>query len=467
VILALTAALAIVVQDHAALRAAPRSNAVELATLWQGDVLEVRGERAGYLKVYNYRREQGGYLSADAARPVLLTESAAPELLAVVRFLRQSAGLEPLGISYGAAYLRAIPPQSLTAEPLDAIAGMAERLADEASAGTVVRRGIAAQLEVIEQFGVHMRAFERNGQTKLCYDGELYRQILTLARASAEERAHAALGLTRADCIDPSLGPLPRASLDDERASILDVVADRDLSAITRSRLHARRAAVWATIAFEQARSLKPCAEAAQRAMTELLYVHPEDLGDDRRAEFVDAVMRVGAVRWAASIVTPQTERLGLTATPGDPGQTCVTLAARTRSSGAPLVRRCTYGVVWIASAQSIAQGEALVLAVQPVESWRELWVFHQSGSSWRIDILSPGITDPEEGYVEFAGFVPHTRRLLIAREVKIGAGFRRRFEELRLDDLALVREASTPLLLPDFGRWQDAAWRRETLALR
>ena len=45
--LALTAALAIVVQDHAALRAAPRSSAPELAALWQGDLLEIRGDRAG------------------------------------------------------------------------------------------------------------------------------------------------------------------------------------------------------------------------------------------------------------------------------------------------------------------------------------------------------------------------------------------------------------------------------------
>jgi len=39
VILAFTAALAIVVQDRAALRAAPRSNATELARLWQGDMV--------------------------------------------------------------------------------------------------------------------------------------------------------------------------------------------------------------------------------------------------------------------------------------------------------------------------------------------------------------------------------------------------------------------------------------------
>jgi hypothetical protein len=119
-----------------------------------------------------------------------------------------------------------------------------------------------------------------------------------------------------------------------------------------------------------------------------------------------------------------------------------------------------------MASIQSIPQGPALVLAVQPLESWRELWVFHESAGSWTIDVLSPGLDNPEEGYVDFAGYAPGTRRLLIAREVKDRGRFRRSFEELRLDDLALVRQASSPELLRDFGRWQDVAWRRDTLAL-
>ena len=75
VMLAIAAALAIVVQDHTALRAAAQSGATELTTLSQGDVLEVRGERAGYLQVYNYRRERGGYLRGDAARPLGLSAS--------------------------------------------------------------------------------------------------------------------------------------------------------------------------------------------------------------------------------------------------------------------------------------------------------------------------------------------------------------------------------------------------------
>src|SRR6202035_6136457 len=103
VIAALAASLAIVVQDHAALRAAPRSGATELTRLWQGDVLEIRREHAGYLKVYDYHRERGGYLRGGAARPVELSATAAPELLAVLRFLRDTPGSEALGISYGAA----------------------------------------------------------------------------------------------------------------------------------------------------------------------------------------------------------------------------------------------------------------------------------------------------------------------------------------------------------------------------
>ncbi len=50
----------------------------ELTPLWQGDVLEVRGERAGYLQVYDYQRERGGYLRRDAARPVDLSEACCP-----------------------------------------------------------------------------------------------------------------------------------------------------------------------------------------------------------------------------------------------------------------------------------------------------------------------------------------------------------------------------------------------------
>jgi hypothetical protein len=463
-LLALAAALGIVVEDHAALRAAPRCTAAELETLWQGDVLEIRGERAGYLRVYDHRRERGGYLASNAVRTTGLAEADAPELLAVLRFLSERPGSEALGISYGAAYLRAAAARALTAEPLDAIARMAERLADRASGNGTRHADVAAHLEVVRQFGIEMRVFDLNGRMQVCYEGDLWRRVLALPAASAEERAHAALGLTRPDCIDPGVGPLLRASVDEERRSILERVDEQPLTPLLRSRLHARRALVWASVAYGRARRGEPQSGAGRHALDELLAVHPDDLGEDRRAEYLDALVRVGAIRWAAASPPSPTSPLTLAAAPGEPGQTCITLADA-RASG-PLARRCTYGIVWTASAQPIAQGRALVLAVQPLESWRELWVFHPSGARWTIDVISPGVEDPEEGYVEFAGFVPGTRRLLVAREVREHGHFHRHFEELRLDDLALVRQAGTPDLLADFGRWQDLAWRRDTLAL-
>jgi hypothetical protein len=480
-LLAFAAALAIVAQDRASLRVEPRSGATELTALAQGDVVEIRGEQAEYLKVYNYRQERGGYLRREAARSLSLTENDAPELLAVLRFLRDNRGSEALGISYGAAYLKAAPAQSLTAEPIDAIARMAERLADTASGmssialplpgstlNPLASNNTASQLQVVEQFGVRVRTFDRNGRMQVCYDGELYRRVLSLKSASAEQRANAALGLTRPDCIDPNLGPTARMSLDEDRRQMLDLVDVRELGPAMRSRVSARRAAVWASVTFARARRQQSTAAAAQRALDELLAVDPNALGEDRRADYVDAAARVSAVRWGAEPATTQKGPLVLNTAAGEAGQTCVSLEDTRRPRGAGvLTQRCTYGIVWMASAKTIASGPAIVLAVQPLESWLELWVFHDDvAGNWRIDVLSPGAVDPEQGYAEYAGFVPESRRLLVVREVKERGRFRRRFELIRLDDLAQVRFASTPDLLRDFGRWQDVAWKRDTLSL-
>src|SRR5262249_38737043 len=148
----------------------------------------------------------------------------------------------------------------------------------------------AAHLQVVEQFGVHMRTFERNGRMQVCYDGELFRRVLSMSSASPEQRAYAALGLTRPECIDPNLGPTARSALDDERRRLLEQIDVRPLSAALRSRVSARRAAVLASVTFEQARRRDSAAQSAQRALDALLAANPNDLGEDRRVEYVDAV---------------------------------------------------------------------------------------------------------------------------------------------------------------------------------
>ena len=52
--------VALVADDPAILRNAPRDDAPAQSTLWRGDWLEVRGETAGFLRVYDHRHERPG-----------------------------------------------------------------------------------------------------------------------------------------------------------------------------------------------------------------------------------------------------------------------------------------------------------------------------------------------------------------------------------------------------------------------
>lgn len=458
------ATVAIVAQDATALRAAPSDGAAQQAQLWQGDVLEVRGARLDHLQVWDHRRERAGYVRATQVRRVELNEAEAPQLLAVTRFLRDQPGAEALGIAYVAAYLKAAPAQAIGAEPFDALGTMAERLARRASsrqAGTAV----AAHLEVVAQYGVRFNSFERDGALQLCYDGEAFRRVAATAAASTEQRARAVLALTRADCMDPNLRPHERQAAEQARAAALDGIdtTTATLPETLKSRLRLRRAGVWSTLAFDRMRAGQLAQTAAQRAIDELAAVDKEQLADDDQADYSEAALRVGASRWAAEVPLPPAGRLQLQTEAGEPGQTCVLL----RESAATVARRCTYGTVWLASARAAADGKSLALAVQPLAAWRELWVFRLQAEGWCIDVLPPAASEPGLGYIEFAGFVPGGSKMLVAREARVEGRFKRSFEVLSLDTLAVDKQASTPALLVLFGKWQDPAWKRGTVSLR
>ena len=122
---------------------------------------------------------------------------------------------------------------------------------------------------------------------------------------------------------------------------------------------------------------------------------------------------------------------------------------------------------MWTASASVNANGTVLAVAVQPLASWRELWIFHRARGAWVVDALPPGSGEPELGVIEFAGWVPGGRQVLVARESRVDGRHRRSFEVVRLDDLAIERQSSDPAALGPFQRWPDAGWKRESLALR
>ena len=461
------AAMAIVIQDNAQLRAAPRESAQQQVLLWQGDSLEVRGEKGDYLQVYDHRRERAGYIHASKVRQLSLKPADAPELMSVVRFLKDTPGAEAMGIAYTAAFLRAAPKEAITAEAFDALGGMAERLARRASAknGKAQETTLSAHLEVVAAYGIKMRGYEHDGRIQLCYDGEAFRRVLAL-RADPKQQARAALALTRHECLDPDQRPAERVAVDQWRADVLDKVDMRDLPAHLKNRLHMRRASVWSTLAFARARKSEPAKAAADRALSELGSVSKIDLAEEDSAVYADAGVRVGSVRWAAEPAAAASTGLQVRTKAGQPGETCVSLYAGAAAAAA-LVTRCTYGVVWAASARAHPAGSALALAVQPMAAWREMWVFHKNASGWIVDVVPAAAIDPGVGYAEFAGWVPGATKMLAVREARVEGRFKRSFEVLNLDTLGIEIWADKPLSVTLFHRWQDAAWKSQTVSLR
>jgi hypothetical protein len=474
---------AIVLRDQTALRAAPRDSAPQQAMLWQGEVLEVRGARLDYLQVWDPVRERGGFVRASQVHRSRLDAAAAPGLLVLVEFTRESAGSEALGIGLTAAYLQAAPAEALRGSDgvaaFDALGTFADRLAERVSAGNAASKSaeatLAAHLEVAARYGVRFASFERDGRMQICYDGDAFRRVLARV-AEPLQQARAVLALTRPECVDPALGVRDRAALDEWRAAVLDRVDSARLPAYLKNRVAMRRAALWSAIAYRRARqsgavdSEATAAGAAERALDELAAIDKGELADADQASFNDAAIRVSASRWAAD--SSSAPRLGaagvsLETTPGEPGQTCVLLVDAKHDASAPLARRCTYGIVWLASATRNREANALAVAVQPMDAWRELWLFRKSRDGWSVSVLPPATIAPGIGCAEFAGWVPGGQQMLVAREARGEGRHKRSFEIVRLDGLATARQAGEASALGAFQRWQDAGWKRATVSLR
>ncbi|MDP3761864.1 MAG: hypothetical protein Q8R01_15250 [Ramlibacter sp.] len=473
---ALALSYALVVADQASLRAAPRDSAQQQAQLWQGELVEVRGERMDYLQVYDHKRERAGFVRASQVRRTALAPAEAPELLAVIRFVRETSGSEALGIGFAMGYIQAAPAEALRGpqgiEVFDALGTMADRLAHRASSGAALSKpaqtALAAHLEVATRYGVGFKSYEREGRMQVCYDGEAFRRVLAM-ESTPPQRARAALALTRPECVDPQLRPLERSPFDHWRADVLERVDAAALPAYLKNRVQMRRASVFSALAYQRARQGQPADAAAQRALAELGGVSKGELTDADQPAYNDAAMRTNASRWAAlpAPAVSASRQPAIVTLPGQPGETCVMLVDAKHDTANPLAKRCTYSLVWTQSATLNREGNALALAVQPMEAWRELWLFRKGPGGWRIDVLPPATTGPDVGYAEFAGWVPGGKQVLVAREARGDGKYKRSFELVRLDSLTTERQSSDPAALGAFQRWQDPAWKRTTVSLR
>jgi hypothetical protein len=452
--------VALVSQDHVSLRAAPHDAAPKPVTLWQGDLLEVRGERLGYLQVYDPRRQRPGYVRPSQVHVFAFDATSASDLAAIVAFLRDAPGSESLGIAYVAAYLKVAPVEALGADVFDGLGTMAERLGRRASGRSAVPSDeLAGHLDVAASYGVHFRSLEREDRTLLCYDGEAFRRVLALG-GTADQRARAALALTRPECVDPSLTESEVASLEAWEADVLEKVDPGAPDSALGNRLRIRRAALHASLAFREARTGKDPGRSARDAVSALASVRKAELADEDQALYAEAAVRVGASRWAAQPVAEARGRgCVLTAAPRQPGETCVRIA--------DTFERCTYGQVWLASARLAPGGDGVALAVQVAPAWTELWVVKKGKGGWSAEVLVPAADGPDVGYVEAAGWSPDSRQILIVREARIDGQMRKSFEVLDSTTLAIKKRAGSADALGAFHRWSDPTWRTETIALR
>ncbi|MCC6747884.1 MAG: hypothetical protein IT371_09520 [Deltaproteobacteria bacterium] len=466
--------VALVAQDQTPLLAAAEERAPRQATLWPGDWLEVRGARRDYLQVYDHRHERPGYVHRRLVRAYEATEAAAPRLRAVIEFLREQAGGEALGIGYVALYLKVAPRSALDAEVFSALGTFAQRLAYRASAERTKRGqdSLGAHLDVARSYGVRLASFESDGRTRTCYDGEAFRRVLAF-KAPPELKARAALAVTDPACVHPELGPRERRTVLEWSAALLDKVDPLALPAYLGNRLRLRSARVAAELAFELARAGDRAAGAkrAEAALASLLRVDRRELAEADLFAYEETRVQVGTSRYLRGARASRPGRgLALRLEPRGPGETCVRLYARGRTNAkaaAPLVERCTHGLVHAASARVAPRGERLVLAVQPLAGWLELWVFQRGEKGFQVDVVVPATTEPRLGYVELAGFSPDGGRLLLAREVVAGRRWERRFEVLEVATLAVKEQGAMLRRVPTFRRWFSPEWRGQTLALR
>jgi hypothetical protein len=485
--------VALVADDPAVLRNAPRDDAPAQATLWRGDWLEVRGEAAGFLRVYDHRHERPGYIRPTIVRVHRLEAASTPELAAVVRFLRDANGSESLGIGYAALALRAAPAGADTSEVLAAIGTMADRLARRASATRADGRNatLTAHIEVAESYGVKFRSVDvvasGNGigtgapRARLCYDGEAWESVLATPTAAPVERTRAALFVASRSCHDRTtlaLAPAEARAWNDRRLQALQSIeypAEAALPPALLGRVRLRRAEAFAWRAFDEGRrgNLDPASRAEGSAIHELALTDRGVLAPEDAELYEEVAIRVAASRWATE---PEPKPAGKRAVdvvfaPRGEGETCVRVVqaaggSKTRTVG----ERCTYGLVWRNALRWAPSGSVATVAVQPLAAWTEVWVLRRGDdATWTIETLTPATSDPDNavGYVEAAGFSPDGGHLLVVREARSGGQVTRRFQVLDTATLVVEKWAARADKLGAFKRWGSPAWRAGTLALR
>ena len=456
----------LVVVDNAALRAAPRDAAPLLVTLWRGEALQLRGARGDWWQVWDVHRERGGFVRASQVMALPPGERAVADLAAQLRLVRQQPGAEALGIGLAAAIVeRAGAPwlaSAAGADMLDSLVMLQNRLADRVQGASTQQQVAAAHADVAQRYGFPLAVVARvDASHRLCPNPQAALLLRAHPAAQAPQLARAALSLTRGDCLGADLLPSQRQTALQQHADWLDRIDIAALAPVERNRLLLRRASVWASLAFArrdgegQAGGGRTAAANAFAAWTQVI---PAELTDDDATALREAAIRLSPQRWALQPAadTRRVGRLTLRAERGGPGETCLVWAA---DAAAGTARRCSHGQIHLASARPAPDGMTVVLSVQVLDGWTELWRLDAAGQA---QVLPPAAEAPGLGAVEWAGWSqgPAGLQVLVARESEAGGRIQRRFEVYgdRWDQP--LRWAGEPGILAAFQRGADPGWR-------
>ena len=334
-------ARAIVVQDQAALRAAPRDSAPQQALLWQGEVVEVRGERLDYLQVYDYRRERGGFVRASQVRRI---------------DARRRRKRPSCSRSCASCATRRAPKRWASASPRPTCRRRrprcsrrrwrrSARRARHASptgwrgarrpASCARKAADAALVRASRGRGALRRqVHELSSATGACRSATTATRFAACWRCARqpEQRARAALALTRPECVDPHLPPAaaPRASTSGA-PKCSSGRRRRRCPAISSNRVLMRRAAVWSSArlpARAQRRARGRGAAAARAGGAGRASIKAELTDDDARdlQRCRDARQRVALGGGAGSGRSGAEPRHLVTVRRAAPGETCLLL---------------------------------------------------------------------------------------------------------------------------------------------
>ena len=462
--LAVAVTAAVVVSDHVALRASADRTAAQQAVLWKGDWLEVRGQKKGWLKVYDHRHDRAGWIAAKNVKQVELEEASAPAVRSIVEFLRDTPGQESLGIAYAAIYLKVAPKAAIDAAMMLTHGSMADRLARRASASGGDATA-AEQLEVARSWGIVLDSVEQPDGARISLRRRgVPRRPRARPRGErcGDRGARADRAGLRAD--DARRERARRARRGRARAARARRSDDR-VHGPMGNELRVRRAEIAAQLAWARGAQGRPRGggEARRRRGLGFARVDKAELAEDDEAAYASSAIAVAASRWAA-MPAAAIPGLALTLTPGEPGETCVSVKT---PKGAESPAKCTHGQVWDASLRANKDRSAAVLAIEPLPGWLELWMFRRGADGgWMVDVLAPSTDGPDLGYVELAGWSPDGGHALIVREARADGAVKKSYETITLATLA-VDHASSTLAGSGAKQWANADWRGRTLALR